>query len=172
MKLQIITGSVRKEAVGTTVANWAKEVISHIKNVESELLDLRAFDLPLSLEQNTYTIKWNEKLSEADAYVLITPEYNHGYPAALKNALDHSKAWEGRPVFLIGYSVGSAAGIRAVEQLRPVVSELGMVQLKYALQIPSAQDTLANDSGLKQQLSQSLQRSIADLQSLASKLSR
>jgi NAD(P)H-dependent FMN reductase len=172
MKLQIITGSVRAEALGTTVAKWAMETINGVENLDVELLDLRTFDLPLSLEQNTDTARWNEKLSEADAYMLITPEYNHGYPAALKNALDHSKAWDGKPVFLIGYSVGPAAGIRAVEQLRPVVSELGMVQLKYALQIPSAQETLTKDSALKQQLKESLVRSIGDLRELASKLSR
>jgi NAD(P)H-dependent FMN reductase len=172
MKLLIITGSVRAEALGTTVAKWAMEAISEVENFDVELLDLRAFDLPLSLEQNADTAKWNEKLSGADAYVLITPEYNHGYPAALKNALDHSKAWDGKPVFLVGYSVGPAAGIRAVEQLRPVVSELGMVQLKYALQVPSAQDVLSKDSELKQQLGESLVRSVGDLHELASKLSR
>ncbi len=172
MKIQIITGSVRKEALGASVASWVVEVINKIDNLDVELLDLRTYDLPLSLEQNADTVKWNEKLSEADAYVLITPEYNHGYPAALKNALDHSHAWEGRPVLLIGYSVGPAAGIRAVEQLRPVVSELGMVQLKYALQLPSAQDTLAKDSEIKQQLGESLVRSVEDLKDLASRLSR
>lgn len=172
MKLQIITGSVRKEALGTTVANWAMEVVSKIDNVDTELLDLRTFDLPLSLEQNAETTRWNEKLSEADAYILITPEYNHGYPAALKNALDHSHAWGGEPVFLVGYSVGPAAGIRAVEQLRPVVGELGLVQLKFALQIPAAQDTLAKDSEQKQHLGESLARSVNDLRELATKLSR
>lgn len=172
MKLQIITGSVRKEALGAAVAKWTMEVMGKIDNLDAELLDLRTFNLPLSLEQNADTTKWNEKLSEADAYILITPEYNHGYPAALKNALDHSNAWGGKPVFLVGYSVGPAAGIRAVEQLRPVVSELGMVQLKYALQIPIAQDTLAKDSELKQQLSESLVRSVGDLRELATKLSR
>jgi NAD(P)H-dependent FMN reductase len=172
MKIQIITGSVRNEALGASVASWVVEVINKIDNPDVELLDLRTYDLPLSLEQNADTVKWNKKLSEADAYVLITPEYNHGYPAALKNALDHSKAWDGKPVFLIGYSVGPAAGIRAVEQLRPIVSELGMVQLKYALQVPSAQDTLAKDSELKQQLGESLVRSVSDLRELASKLSR
>lgn len=171
MKLQIITGSVRKEALGAAVAKWAMEVVGKIEHLDVELLDLRTFNLPLSLEQNADTTKWSEKLSEADAYILITPEYNHGYPAALKNGLDHSNAWDGKPVFLIGYSVGPAAGIRAVEQLRPVVSELGMVQLKYALQIPVAQDTLAKDSESKQQLSESLVRSVGDLRELAAKLS-
>ncbi len=172
MNLQIITGSVRKEALGNSVAKWAMNVVGKIEHIDAELLDLRAYNLLLSLEHNNDTAKWNEKIAQADAYILITPEYNHGYPAALKNALDHSKAWDGKPVLLMGYSVGSAAGIRAVEQLRPVVSELGMIQLKHALQIPAAQDTLAGDSELKQQLSESLLRSVNDLHELATKLSR
>jgi NAD(P)H-dependent FMN reductase len=82
-------------------------------------------------------VAWGEKVSAADAYVLVTPEYNHGYPAVLKNALDHVvRPWRQKPVGFVGYG-GAGAGVRAVEQLRQVVVELEMIPLRQQVSIPN-----------------------------------
>jgi NAD(P)H-dependent FMN reductase len=80
--------------------------------------------------------RWAAKVDQADGYVLVTPEYNHGYPAALKNALDVVFApWNRKPVSFVSY--GSAGGgLRAVEQLRLVSIELEMVPLRHQVAIP------------------------------------
>jgi NAD(P)H-dependent FMN reductase len=71
---------------------------------------------------------WAQKVEEADGYILVTPEYNFGYSAVLKNALDHLYyQWNDKPVGFVGYG-GISGGLRAVQQLRQVVVELGMVQ--------------------------------------------
>jgi NAD(P)H-dependent FMN reductase len=78
--------------------------------------------------------RWGRTIDAADGYVIVTPEYNHGYPAALKNALDHSFVeWHRKPVAFVGY--GSVGGARAIEQLRQVAVELEMAPLRHAVHI-------------------------------------
>ncbi|MBI3966262.1 MAG: NAD(P)H-dependent oxidoreductase [Chloroflexi bacterium] len=78
--------------------------------------------------------RWGRVVDAADGYVIVTPEYNHGYPAALKNALDHTFVeWHRKPVAFVGY--GGVGGARAIEQLRQVVVELEMAPLRHAVHI-------------------------------------
>jgi len=80
--------------------------------------------------------KWANKVAEADGYIIVSPEYNHGYPAVLKNAFDHIyPEWNNKPVGFVSY--GNAGGARAIEQLRQVVVELQMAPIKHAIHIPS-----------------------------------
>jgi NAD(P)H-dependent FMN reductase len=79
--------------------------------------------------------KWAAKVAEADAYIMVTPEYNHGYPAVLKNAIDWVfYEWQGKPVGFVSY--GTVSGSRAVEQLRQVVIELSMHPIRNAIHVP------------------------------------
>jgi NAD(P)H-dependent FMN reductase len=83
------------------------------------------------------TQAWADKIGQADGYVIITPEYNHGYPGVLKNAIDHLfREWNHKPVSFVGYG-GPGGGLRAVEQLRQVVVELEMVPLRQQVSIPA-----------------------------------
>jgi NAD(P)H-dependent FMN reductase len=150
MKVMVLLGSVRKGRVGENIAKWAVEEISKEDGFEAELTDVGKLDLPfydepiggpssIASSGQDYTNpkgrEWADKVASADAFILVTPEYNHGYPASLKNALDWvGPEWNAKPVSFIGYG-WSANGSRAVEQLRQVVAELGLVQTRFALNI-------------------------------------
>ncbi len=139
LNIQVILGSTREGRKGEMVASWAMEQLKYIKGITFELIDLKEWNLPfLDEKESEIVTKWGEKVKEADGYIIITPEYNHGYPAPLKNALDSAyDEWNKKPVAFISYSIGIGAGIRAVEQLRQVAVELQMVPVRDALHIPS-----------------------------------
>jgi len=93
------------------------------------------FDMVGHEYTNEVARKWTDKIAEADGYIIVTAEYNHGYPAVLKNALDYIfKEWNRKAVGFVGY--GGAGGARAIEQLRQVAVELQMVPIRNAVHIP------------------------------------
>src|SRR6476619_6316239 len=132
MKILIILGSTRPERKSEAIGTWISTIASKYTEATFELVDLRDYPLPFynepvgagMLEKVGYTTKkaeaWAKKITEADSYIIIAPEYNHGYPAVLKNAIDYVyKAWNNKPIGFVSY--GSAAGgSRSVEQLRLV----------------------------------------------------
>ncbi|HKP12287.1 MAG TPA: NAD(P)H-dependent oxidoreductase [Blastocatellia bacterium] len=138
IKVAIIIGSTRPGRNGEAVARWVYEVASKRADAEFELVDIKDFDLPLldepmppSLGQYTqpHTRAWAAKIDGFDAYVFVTPEYNHGPSGALKNALDYLyREWNNKAAGFVGY--GSAGGVRAVEQLRLVMGELQVADVR------------------------------------------
>jgi NAD(P)H-dependent FMN reductase len=144
-RIQVIIGSTRPDRFGDKPARWAAEHLAARGDLEVELVDLRDYPLPffeaslppaytLRDYPNEATARWGQKVDEADGYVFVTSEYNHGYPAALKNALDHVfPEWHRKPVAFVGY--GNVGGGRAIEQLREVVVELEMAPLRHAVHI-------------------------------------
>lgn len=147
VKIQIILGSTRPNRRSEMVGKWVLEQILKNPDLQAELIDLRDWPLPfynevssmLSLKGNSSVElvgKWGKKVSEADGYIVVTPEYNHGYPAVLKNALDYAYLeWNNKPVAFVAYG-GTVGGARAVEQLRLVAVELQMVPIKEAVYFP------------------------------------
>lgn len=145
IKIQILIGSTRQGRYSDKPAQWLLSELKKETQINAELVDLRDYSLPFFDEpmspmrgNGTYSKpevqKWAEKIRSADAYIIITPEYNHGYSAVLKNAIDHLyPEWNYKPVGFLSY--GSAGGARAVEQLRQVVIELKMLPVKDALHI-------------------------------------
>ena len=137
--VQIVIGSVRQRRFGEHVARWFAELAAERTDLRFEVVDLAAWDLPalttpvppmMGPSEDPAIRRWAAKVAEGDGYVLVTPEYNHGYPASLKNALDHLFAeWGRKPVGFVSYG-GPGGGLRAVEQLRQVVVELDMVLLR------------------------------------------
>ena len=92
--------------------------------------------------------KWADKIGEGDGYIIVTPEYNHGYPAVLKNALDYVyKEWNQKPLGLVSY--GTVGGARVVEQLRQVAIELKMVPVRTAVHIVAFWNMLDEKGDLK-----------------------
>ncbi|MEM4325719.1 MAG: NAD(P)H-dependent oxidoreductase [Candidatus Pacearchaeota archaeon] len=146
IKIKIIIGSTRQNRFSEKPAKWIFEEIKKLKDVEAELLDLRDYPMPFFNEaisplmlqrqySNKVVKKWSEKINEGDAFIIVTPEYNHGYPAVLKNAMDAIyPEWNRKPVGFISY--GGALGTRAVEQLRQVAIELQMVPIRNSIHIP------------------------------------
>lgn len=146
MKIQVIIGTTREGRFGDKPARWIAGLLQERADVEVEVLDLREYALPLYDESlspsrlhghygDERIQRWVDKIAEGDGYVIVTAEYNHGYPAVLKNAIDYPfDQWQRKPVGFISY--GSALGVRAVEQLRQVVIELQMAPIRHAIQIP------------------------------------
>ncbi len=138
-KILIIVASTRPGRVGRLIADWfygqARESGT---DVQFELVDLVDWNLPLLDEpippkahmyQQEHTKRWGTKIAEGNGFVLVTPEYNHGYPGSLKNALDYLyQEWNGKPVAFVSY--GMDGGRMAVRQLLQVVDELQMRPLK------------------------------------------
>ena len=151
-KLQIIVGSTRPTRAADLVAPWVAAVAGAHEAFEVEVLDLRDWPLPMFSEHfgtlgdpsdPTYSdplVKaWNQKIKEADAYLVITPEYNHSLPGGLKNAIDSvwaSNAFRNKPLAAVGYSAGIGAGIRAIEHLAQVAVEAEAVPLRSSVVIP------------------------------------
>jgi NAD(P)H-dependent FMN reductase len=151
-KLQIIVGSTRPTRSADLVVPWVVSTASAHGGFDVELIDLRDWPLPMfgehlgtigDFNDPTYSdpiVKaWNQKVKEADAYIFITPEYNHSIPGVLKNAIDSvfvSFAFRNKPIAAIGYSGGIGAGIRAIEHLAHVVVEAEGVPLRNTVVIP------------------------------------
>ncbi|HVQ44337.1 MAG TPA: NAD(P)H-dependent oxidoreductase [Candidatus Saccharimonadia bacterium] len=145
LKIQIILGSTRPGRTGEAVARWAYEMGQKRTDFEVELVDVQDYDLPLLDEPvppsvadqytKEHTKRWSQKIAEADGYVIVTGEYNHGIPGALKNAIDFlSREWRDKSVGFVSYG-SSSGGARAVEHLRGVVSELQLADVREQLML-------------------------------------
>lgn len=138
IKTAIIIGSTRPGRVGEAVARWVHEKARPREDATFELVDLQEINLPLLDEpvppsmgqySKPHTKAWAEKIASFDAFVFVTAEYNHGIPAALKNAIDFLYAeWNDKAAGFVSY--GSAGGARAVEQLRLVLSEVQIAHVR------------------------------------------
>lgn len=143
MHLQIIVGSVREGRASLGVGEWALAQARRRGDVSVELVDLKDWNLPMmgfakppamGVYENALQKHWGAKIGEADGYIFVSPEYNHGYTSALKNALDYIFAeWNRKPATFISF--GNAGGARGIEQLRLVLVELQMAPLTTALHI-------------------------------------
>ena len=135
VKIGIIVGSNRSSRTGRTIADWFFSQVKDTPDVEFEIIDLKEENLPFLDEPNPpmmgnyvneSTKKWAAKIDGYDGFVIVAAEYNHGYTAVLKNALDTLNAeWKRKPVSFVGYGVMGAA--RAIEQLVEVTAQLNMV---------------------------------------------
>jgi len=147
IKIAIIIGSTRPGRNGEAVAKWVCEVAKKRSDAKFKLMDIKDFNLPLLDEpvspimgqySKPHTKVWAAKIGSFDAYVFVTPEYNHGTSGALKNAIDFLFAeWTNKAAGFVSY--GGASGARAVEQLRLVLAEVQMatVRLQVLLSIYS-----------------------------------
>lgn len=145
MLIYIIVGSVREGRTAIKVANWVQQATSELalNNIQTEIVDLKEWDLPIfagahppasGIYDQPKQQAWADKIATADAFILISPEYNHGYSPALKNALDYlGKEWQGKPAAYIGY--GSTNGSRSIDQIRQVGTQLGMIDSNATLEI-------------------------------------
>lgn len=138
IRIGIIIGSTRPGRVGESVAKWVHELAVKRGDAEYELVDLKDFDLPLldepmlpSLGQYTkeHTKRWAAKIATLDAFIFVTPEYNHATSGALKNAIDFVyKEWNNKAAGFVGY--GSTGGVRAVENLRLIMGEIQVADVR------------------------------------------
>jgi NAD(P)H-dependent FMN reductase len=132
LHLAIIIGSTRQGRFAPTVADWFAGQASQRDDMTVDVIDLAEARLPdvLSEKPAPELAAITSRLVDADAFVVVTPEYNHSFPAPLKTAIDwHSKEWRAKPVGFVSYG-GISGGLRAVEQLRQVFAELHAVTVR------------------------------------------
>ena len=138
LRIAIIIGSTRPGRKAEAVAKWVYEIAQKRSDVEFELVDIKDFNLPLLDEplspimgkySHQHTKDWSAKIASFDAYVFVTPEYNHATSGALKNAIDFLYSeWVNKAAGFVGY--GGAGGARAVEQLRLVMAEVQIATVR------------------------------------------
>ena len=144
MRLQVITGTTREGRFSERVAAWVTGRLEQYDAFEVELVDLRDHPLPFfdgappARTGRDYAdeavARFGRVIDRADGYLILTAEYNHGYPAVLKNALDSTFVeWRRKPVAFVGW--GNTGGARAVEQLRAVAVEFEMAPLRHAVHV-------------------------------------
>jgi NAD(P)H-dependent FMN reductase len=152
MKLQIIVGSTRPTRAADKVVPWIVSRAALHDAFETEVIDLRDWQLPMFGEHmgsigdpndpsysDQIVRQWNRKIAEGDAYLVITPEYNHSLPGELKNAIDSvffSFAFRNKPMAVAGYSGGVGGGIRAIEHLAQIAVEMEAAPLRSTVVLP------------------------------------
>lgn len=179
LKLQIIVGSTRPGRASDLVTPWLVERATNHGGFDVEVVDLR--DWPLPIFEETYATigdfsdptysqplvkAWNAKVKEADAFLIVTTEYNHSVPGGLKNALDSvfvSWAMRNKPVAFVGYSAGPIAAARAVEHLAHIAIEAEAVPLRNTVLIGQVQQAFVDGEPTHPGTDPALQIALDDL---------
>ncbi len=146
INLKIIIGSTRPNRFSEKIIPWVLENSKAFEQLSVEVLDLRDYPIPFLSEEispahiedrkynNKASLRFSDKILEADAFIFITPEYNHGYSGVLKNAIDSIYVeWQNKPAGIISY--GEVGGANAIQQLRNVLTEIYMHSVKTAVHI-------------------------------------
>ena len=171
INVKIIIASTRPGRKGPAVAAWITERAKAHTKMDVEVLDLAEINLPfldepehprLQKYQHDHTKNWSAKIDSGDAYIIVTPEYNFGYPAAIKNALDFLyNEWTYKPVAFVSYG-GVAGGTRAVQMLKQVVTAQKMMPVTESVHVPffdkliNEQNIFVADEGLEKSAEQML----------------
>lgn len=158
MNIPVILGSVREGRRSEAPAKYILEKIQAAGH-QTQLVDFKAMPLPFYNAPSVPVVyfktqypdanaqKWSEIARAADAFIIVSPEYNHGYSAVLKNALDWGfLEFSKKPFGLVGISDGSVAGARMIEQIRTVIENFGAVAMRETVMIGPVQDYF-DDSG-------------------------
>ncbi|MCL5947318.1 MAG: NAD(P)H-dependent oxidoreductase [Chloroflexi bacterium] len=158
LRLAVIIGSTREGRFGDTVARWFIHQAEQFPRLELDVVDLR--DTPLPTVQQAGSVgsgvyasvqvrAFASRIDAADAFVVVTPEYNHGYPASLKLAIDSVyPEWKAKAVGFVSYG-GQSGGLRAVEQLRQVFAELHTVTIRDTVSFPMARRQFDDEGMLR-----------------------
>jgi NAD(P)H-dependent FMN reductase len=144
-QLSIIIASTRPGRIGLPVANWVADAAIAHGGFDVVVLDLAEIDLPMFDEpkhprfqdyEHQHTKDWSAQITASDAFVVVLPEYNHSFNAAIKNAIDYlHNEWKYKPVAIVAYG-GVAAGTRAMQALKTVFGALSMTVLATGVPIP------------------------------------
>ncbi len=151
--IPIIVGSTRRDRQSVKVARFVLARLQQRKNVETELLDLLECDFPI-LEERLHRRddppqglpEFGEKIGRADSLIIVTPEYNNGYPGVLKNALDYLlPEYERKPIGIVTVSAGGFGGLTCLAQLRLVTLGMGAFPIPESLPVSRVHDSFKED---------------------------
>ncbi|QRR00786.1 NADPH-dependent FMN reductase [Dyadobacter sandarakinus] len=155
MNLKIITSTTRPGSKGITIAKWVHILALQEKDISVELIDLAEINLPLMDEpnhprlgqyQHQHTRDWSTTIKEGDAFVIVLAEYNFGFPAPIKNAIDYLfHEWAYKPVAIVSYG-GISGGMRSAQMLRQVLTTLQMVPIAQGVTIPFFAKNIDSDN--------------------------
>jgi NAD(P)H-dependent FMN reductase len=152
LKVAVVIASNREGRFAPVVSDWFLSHTTGHPDIETDLIDIAELDLPIALSYRpdanaqAQLAAVSPRLAEADAFVVVTPEYNHSYPAPLKNLIDwHHAEWQAKPVAFVSYG-GVSGGLRAVEHLRQVFAELHAVGIRETVSFHNA-GALFDDEG-------------------------
>ncbi|MDB5213026.1 MAG: NADPH-dependent reductase [Myxococcaceae bacterium] len=153
LKLHVIVASMRPGRIGLPIGNWAHERAKAHGKFDVTLIDLKEVNLPMMDEpkhprfqqyEHAHTKAWSATIAAADAFVLVTPEYNFSTAPSLKNALDYVyKEWNYKPAAFVSYG-GISGGMRGVEMTKQTLCALKMVPLVEAVTLPFAMKQVAD----------------------------
>lgn len=155
LKIGVILASVRPGRQGERVAKWLEAGLAAHPELEPEIIDLKEWELPFfseamppSVLKGNYSVprakEWAAKVASFSSFIIVTPEYNYSFPAQLKNALDYCyDEWKEKPIGVVSYSMTPGGGIRAAEQLRPVLARLGAFQVPAGVSIPKVHEAVS-----------------------------
>ncbi|QDQ97548.1 NADPH-dependent FMN reductase [Tomitella fengzijianii] len=171
-KLGIIIASVREARVGHLLGEWVAEQAREYGGFEVDVIDLAQVALPMTTSEpnhprvgpyvNESTKAWSGRIAACQAFVIVTPEYNFGMPASLKNALDLvSSEWNYKPVAFASYG-GISGGLRSVEQIKQVVLPLRMVPVPEAIVAPMVFDQFVDGAFEPNQVQQGAAKQMFD----------
>jgi NAD(P)H-dependent FMN reductase len=152
-KVQLIVGSTRQNRLSPTIAEWIKQQVAGYEELDLEVVDLKEVNLPLFDEplppsmapaSSPAANAWRATVEKADAFIVLTSEYNAGYPAPLKNAIDYLKTeWQNRPLAIVSYGFGG--GVSAATQLKQVFERIKADIVKQSVNIDLG--PILNDKG-------------------------
>lgn len=143
LRIAVVIGSVRRPRMADPLAAWLERELAAGDRLDLDMIDLAAVSLPMHEMRpgGAAESPIGDRLARADGFVFLIPEYNHSFPAAVKNAIDwHFTEWAYKPVAFVAY--GASGGIRAVEQLRTVFPELRATTVRESVLIPMAWEHL------------------------------
>ena len=147
IKVVVIVGSTRAGRLAPGIARWFTGQIGQRADVVTDIVDLVDTPMPGSLDDNDpVVVALRPRLADADAFVLIAPEYNRGIPGPLKTLIDcYNKEWEAKPVGFVSYGLSMAGGVRAVEHLRQIFAEFHSFGMKDIVTFPRILDHFDSD---------------------------
>ena len=158
LKLKIIVGSTRQGRFGRKVGDWVADEAAKHGAFETQILDLAEINLPFlndavlpmmrhGVYEDEAVQRWADQVADGEAFIIVTPEYNHGYPGVLKNAIDSIyHEWADKPIGFVGYSSTPGAARGAVAQLLPIVYRLKLTPVAPSVNIPNLRPEGPDDS--------------------------
>lgn len=168
LSVPVILGTARSGRKSESAAEFVADYLPTTASLDTELIDVRDYQFGQTYEAwNEHDdvpgiADWKQVADEADGFIIVTPEYNHGYPGELKILLDSAfEAYFDKPVGLVGVSAGGFGGSRVVEHIKPVLTELGMTVMGNAVYISKVADTF--ESGLDSEKRTQLEDQLDDL---------
>lgn len=164
--LPILLGTNRKDRQSENVARWVFGKMQEHSDIETQFFDVRDFDLPkdhYGTEIGEEFPEWRDAIIRADGLVIVTPEYNHGYPGTMKSVLDTLlKEYIHKSVAFVGVSAGMWGGTRVIESCVPMVRELGLAVTFSDLNFPKVQDKFDEEGNLADEVYEKLVQGFLD----------